>query len=353
MKRKVVILSLDGGGIRGIIPGVILAYIEQGLRNRAGDDRRLADYFDLVAGTSTGGILGALYLTPSADEPFRPGYTADEAVNLYFEQGPSIFSRKFWQKVESLGGVSDEKYDVSAFKTALNRYFGESRLSQMLKPCLITAYDLERRKAVFFTSREAARADDRDYWMRDVVLATSSAPTYFEPALVRSLAGSEHALIDGGVFANNPTLCAYAEARKMSFENIGKAENPCVEDMLILSIGAGGKSMAEKKPYPYDRMKDAGKLKWISPLIDIMMSGNAETVDFQTRQIFDTLSGRGPEDYHRLEPGIGQASPEMDDARPDNMAALRAAGQEFVEQNKPELDAIVEKLIAHRVAAIV
>ena len=347
-QKKVAILAIDGGGIRGIIPGVVMEYIESELRRVEGDEVRIADYFDLVAGTSTGGILTGLYLLPDEQNPTRPKYNATEAVNLYFLNGPKIFNLNIWQRINTMGGLSDEKYEAKSFEKALSQYFGSSLLSDLLKPSLITAYDIEKRKAIFFTSKQAKETPTKDFKMRDVVRATSSAPTYFEPPLIYSEEGTSYALIDGGVFANNPALCAYAEARKIDFKDIGKAINPCGQDMLIISLGSGARSMARKRPYPYKKFKDAGKLKWIPAVIDIMMSGNSETVDYQLVQIFDTLAAEDKTDYHRLDPDIGLASPKMDDAKPSNMEALRQAGKAFITENKYELDVIVSKLIAHK-----
>lgn len=347
-RKKVTILSIDGGGIRGIIPGVVLAYIESELRRIEGDEVRIADYFDLVAGTSTGGILTGLYLLPDENNPTRPKYDASEAVNLYFLNGPKIFNLNVWQRINTLGGLSDEKYDAGYFEKALQQYFGNSLLSDLLKPSLITAYDIEKRKAVFFTSKEAKETPIKNFKMRDVVRATAAAPTYFEPPLIYSEQGTAYALIDGGLFANNPALCAYAEARKINFAEIGKPSQPCGEDMLIISLGSGARSMARKRPYPYKKFKDAGKLKWIPAVIDIMMSGNSETVDYQLMQIFDTLAPEDKNDYHRLDPDIGLASPKMDDAKPTNMEALRQAGKAFISENRDELELIVSKLIAHK-----
>lgn len=347
-QKKVTILSIDGGGIRGIMPGVILEYIESELRRIEGGEVRIADYFDLVAGTSTGGILAGLYLLADENNPTRPKYNASEAVNLYFLNGPKIFDINIWRRLDSLVGLSDEKYDASNFEKSLQQYFGDSLLSDLLKPSLITAYDIEKRKAIFFTSKRAKETPIKNFKMRDVVRATSSAPTYFEPPLIYSQEGTSYALIDGGVFANNPALCAYAEARKINFNHVGKTIHPCCEDMLIISMGSGARSMARKRPYLYKKYKDAGKLKWIPAIIDIMMSGNSETVDYQLMQIFDTLAPEDKADYHRLDPDIGLASPKMDDAKPANMEALRQAGKAFIVENKDELDVIISKLIAHK-----
>ncbi len=346
--KKVTILSIDGGGIRGIMPGVIMAYIESELRRKEGDDKRVADYFDMIAGTSTGGILTGLYLVPDKTNVTRPRYTADDAVNLYFLNGPKIFNLNLVQRIKSLNGLSDEKYNADYFEKALHRYFGKSLLSDLLKPSLITAYDIEKRKAIFFTSDQAKKTPVRDFVMSDVVRATSAAPTYFEPPLIYAQDGTAYALIDGGLYANNPSLCAYAEARKMSFKHLGKAVKPRGKEMLILSLGSGTKSMAKQRPYPYKKFKDAGKLKWIPPVIDMMMSGNSETVDYQLMQIFDTMEPEDKNDYHRLDPDIGLANPEMDDASLLNMEALRQAAKRFIAENQNELDMIVSKLIANK-----
>lgn len=346
--KKVTILSIDGGGIRGIIPGVVMEYIEGELRRIEGDDKRISDYFDLIAGTSTGGILTGLYLVPDEKNPTRPKYNATEAVNLYFLNGPKIFDLNLWKRLRTIGGMADEKYNAAYFEKALRNYFGDSLLSDLLKPSLISAYDIEKRRAVFFTSLEAKETAVRNFRMRDVVRATSSAPTYFEPPLIYAEDGTAYALIDGGVFANNPALCAYAEARKINFSNIGKAFEPCGEEMLIISLGSGARSMAKKRPYAHKKYKDAGKLKWIPAVIDIMTSGNSETVDYQLMQIFDTLKPGDKNDYHRIDPDIGLANPEMDDASPENMEALRQAAKAYIAVNHDQLDVIVSKLIAHK-----
>lgn len=347
-EKKVTILSIDGGGIRGIIPGVIMEYIEGELRRIEGDEVRIADYFDLIAGTSTGGILTGLYLTPDEKKPSRPKYDATEAVNLYFLNGPKIFDLNLWSRVRTLGGMADEKYNATYFEQALLHYFGEALLSDLLKPSLISAYDIEKRRAVFFTSLEAKESAVRNFKMRDVVRATASAPTYFEPPLIYAEDGAAYALIDGGVFANNPALCAYAEARKIDFSHLGKAIEPCGRELLIISLGSGARSMARKRPYPHKKYKDAGKLKWIPAVIDIMTTGNSETVDYQLKQIFDTLDSADKDDYHRVDPDIGLANPEMDDASPENMEALRQASKAYIAENQDELDVIVSKLIAHK-----
>lgn len=343
--KKIRILSLDGGGIRGILPGTILTYIEKRIKEKTNDpEAKIGEYFDFIAGTSTGGILGLIYLCP--DEEGKYKYSAAEALNIYLDQGDEIFDVSLRKKIESVGGVLDEKYNAIELEAALNDYFKDVKLSEIIKPCIITSYDIRNRKAHFFTSHDAT-ADVRDYYIKDVARATSAAPTYFEPVRIKSIYGSPHALIDGGMFANNPSLCAYAEARTVNFSKIlnneEKPNKPGGKDMLIVSIGTG----SVEEPYHFREFKDAGITKWIKPLIDIMMSGNSETVDYQLKQVYETLPVEDCKDYYRIQPKLTYADSAMDNARMENLRALYEDGLSCIKTNKEQLDEVVEKLIGN------
>jgi len=328
------ILSIDGGGIRGIIPGQVLVSLEKKLQQVAGDSEvRICDYFDLIAGTSTGGILTCAFLCPDLpDNPGRPKFTAEEAVELYLDRGGQIFEVSIWQAIESLGGLAEEKYSARALNRALKDYFGDVRLSQLLKPCLITAYDTTNRCAKFFTQHDIVSENLDDFLVRDVARATSAAPTYFEPARTRPLNDGAFSLIDGGVFANNPALCAYAEVR-------AKLSRASAQNMVLLSLGTG----YAKKKYPYHTIKKWGQLEWIKPLIDIMMSGVAETVDYQLQQIFDSVDRPGQ--YLRINSDLRQASPDMDNASKDNLKKLKAEGERIARDFDQALNDFIPLLL--------
>ena len=119
-----------------------------------------------------------------------------------------------------------------------------------------------KQKGKAFNSADASISTD-NFLVKDICRATSAAPTYFSPARIQSQYGQNFSLIDGGVYANNPALCAYAEARKMPFGQIFKTDQkpdyPTVNDMIIISIGTG----SEAKSYPFKKMENAGKLAWI------------------------------------------------------------------------------------------
>jgi len=338
---KANILSIDGGGIRGILPAKALAYIENRLiaNNK---NTRLSDYFDLIVGTSTGGIIAALLTTP--DENGRPKYTAQDAIDLYADNGGKIFDSSLWKKISSIGGITDEKYSASYLEKILDKYLGSTMLSQTTKPILITSYDIRNRATKFFGTADTIN-ENRDFYLKDICRATSAAPTYFEPARITSATDTPFALIDGGMFANNPAMTAYAEARTIDFAKIigneNKPTHPSANNMFMVSIGTG----SIKKPYYYEEVKDWGSVQWIKPLIDIMMSANAETVDFELKQLFSTCIN--PKDYIRLVPELIGVNPDMDDASSRNIQALLQLGDKFVANNKEILDNLATQLISN------
>lgn len=337
MTKLTRILSIDGGGIRGVLPGQIIVALEKKLQQKSGNaNARIADYFDLFAGTSTGGILTCLYLCPDSNNISRPKFTAQEAVNLYLLNGGEIFKSNVAQKVLSVSGIADEKYSAKSLEQSLQNYFGETRLSELLKPCIITSYDIFNRTTHFFTQHDAKQKEGYDYLLREVARATSAAPSYFEPALVHSISEVSYPLIDGGIFANNPAMCAYAEARDLFYNGYPERKN---DEIFILSIGTG----TIKKQYDYKKAKDWGALGWVSPIIDMMMSGVSETVDYQLRKLFEAFGM--PNNYIRIMPELGMASPEMDDASPSNLIALKEAGISSAEKFDDELEKIAELLL--------
>jgi patatin-like phospholipase/acyl hydrolase len=328
------ILSIDGGGIRGIIPAQVLVALERKLQRKTGDPTtHIADHFDLIAGTSTGGILTCIYLSPDPEHPARPRFSAEQAVDLYLRRGAEIFSIPLWHKIKSGAGAFDERYPADGLEKALKDLLGDLKLSQLLKPCLITAYDIKRRRTVFFTQYDAQARSGRDFRARDVARATSAAPTYFECANVTSRTRVRYPMIDGSVFANNPALCAFAEARH------ALPGKPRADQTLILSLGTG----LVKTPYDYAEAKDWGAVGWIRPLIDIMMSGAAETVDYQLGQIFSSVGK--PQHYLRIDTALDPRNADMDNASAENLAELRDIGQELSQTMRSELDRFAEMLL--------
>jgi patatin-like phospholipase/acyl hydrolase len=318
MAGPVRVLSIDGGGIRGVIPAAVVAEIER----RTG--RTVPDLFDLVAGTSTGGII-ALGLTVPGEHG-APRWRAADLLELYRREGEHIFSRSVWQRITSAEGVLDEKYPADGLEAALSRYFGDARLRDALTPVLLTAYELERRKPFFFRSRRAAANPIYDFPMREAARATSAAPTYFEPPeLVNDADGEHYALVDGGVFANNPSMCAYAEILS---EDRGA-------DVFVVSLGTGQLN----RPIHYADAKDWGLLGWAKQIFNVVLDGVSDTTDYELEQLL------GPERHARLQIELIGACDDLDDASPGNIANLETKARELIAGNDAEIDRVCAALV--------
>jgi patatin-like phospholipase/acyl hydrolase len=333
------ILSIDGGGIKGIISGYILVSLERILKKIDNNPNgKISDYFDLIAGTSTGGILTSIYLTP--DKYGKPKYSAMDAVNIYLKYGDKIFDISFLHRLKSGNGILDEKYDKSNLEKIVKQYFNDLMLSDLIKPCLITSYDIKNRKGHFFKSHKAKKFKTYNFKLRDVTRATSAAPTYFEIAYIKSQGNISYPLIDGGVFVNNPSMCAYAEARTIKFNEY--KNKPKANNMALLSIGNGSQS----SPYTYKKSKDWGIIKWINPIIDIMMGGSVDIVDYQLKQIFDTVDY--PKQYLRINPDLNGASSDMDNVTNKNLKLLKESGIKNSKKFKDQLESFAELLINNK-----
>jgi predicted acylesterase/phospholipase RssA len=234
----------------------------------------------------------------------------------------------------SLDGLVDERYDNSVLKETLEHHLGHARLRDVISDIFVTAYEIKVRKAFFFRS---ARASGRegvegapeayDYALADVALATSSAPTYFEPVEVTSAAGEAHALIDGGVYATNPAMCGYAELRKRD----------STEDLVLVSLGTG--TQTREHAIDIRRARGWGTVRWARPVIDIMFDGVADTVEFE----LDKLLGSR---YLRFQTVLEGANEAMDDASPENLRNLRRLADRLVTSKEADIDEACRRLAA-------
>jgi uncharacterized protein len=318
------VLSIDGGGIRGIIPAMVLAEIER----RTG--KRIAEMFDLIAGTSTGGILALGLTKPGQDG--GPEYSAKKLIELYETEGGKIFSIPVWHRIHSAGGLTEEKYPATGIEDVAQRYFGDVRLAQAHKEVLVAAYEIEKRGPWFFKRRHALDpARGFNPFMREVARATSAAPTYFEP--IQLMVGPEGnlAFIDGGVHSNNPAMCAYVEARKI---------HPDENDFLVVSLGTGELT----RNMPYEEVRGWGLALWAQPILNVVFDGVADTVDYQLRELL--VSEGDDRRYYRLQTVLDIGKDDMDDASRTNIAALKVKAREIIAKNDDALKALCAQLVA-------
>jgi uncharacterized protein len=330
MVRRRFLLSIDGGGIRGIVPALVLAEIEK--RTEA----RVAQLFDLVAGTSTGGILTLGLLKPGGDG--TPQFEASELVDLYAERGDDIFHDSLLWKIRSLGGLAEERYDEKPLEKVLKDYFGDARLSEALTEFSITSYDLYESHPFFMKRSYSKEKPEWDYPMWWAARATSAAPTYFEPFEIQASLPDEHdhVLVDGGVFANNPTVCGYVDALEM-----WGAET----EIVVCSLGTGEKRM---RALSHDKVSDWGAAKWATTILDTVFDGVSDTVDYQMKRLCKARPGETPR-YRRFQIQVPDGmSAALDNATPDQIKRLRGLGEELIRLHRPQLDEMCQQLVEPR-----
>jgi patatin-like phospholipase/acyl hydrolase len=265
------ILSLDGGGIRGIVSVVLLERLaaEPGLA-------RWLDGARLCAGTSTGGLI-ALGLAH--------GIALPELRELYETRGKEIFDDSWLDDLRDLGRIAGAEYDNDALIDDLRSLFGRTTLGELRKRVLVPAFDLDNEakpaslrtwKPKLFHNFPGEDSDAAALAWK-VGLYTSAAPTYFPSA---------DGYVDGGVFANNPSLCALTQA----LDRRTRGRIPSLRDVALVSIGTGTSLV-----YIEGRTHDWGYARWAKPLVNLMLDGVSGVADYQCRQLL------GPR-YHRLAP---------------------------------------------------
>jgi patatin-like phospholipase/acyl hydrolase len=289
------ILSLDGGGLRGLITTTLLERIE------AAAPGFLANA-SLIVGTSTGGIL-ALALAQGL-APYR-------IMRMYLDDGPQIFHRSLGRKIGSLLGLREAKYNNDGLKKALQEVFGDSKLKDLGKRVAVTAFKLDDQTTFPPTWRPKifhnypGEDSDGEERVVNVALRTANAPTFFP---------SSDGYVDGGTFAGNPSVVALAQALDPRSQ-LGKMRDlSCIR---LLSVGTG-----ENATYLPGGRLDWGVGQWAMPLVNILLDGVAGIADFQCRQIlrekYFRLQVELPEDKKipmdsvndlSLMLGIGQQSP--------------------------------------------
>ena len=306
------VLSIDGGGIRGIIPAIILGKLQKRLA------RNLYEVFDLIAGTSTGGII-ALGIGTRGNNG-QP-YTPDELLNLYVENGPVIFKKNFLTPEKEL---LFPKYSPDALEKVLAEFFQDTEFKTALTPLLISSYDLQSQLPFFFKSHQITAKPNYNWPVTSIARATSAAPTYFPP-LHLTRGAEDYALVDGGVFVNNPAMAAYAEARHLY---------PDSTQFVVVSVGTGDR----QDSISYAQAKEWGLLGWAKQIVPVFMDSVSEAVDYQLSQIPGCT-------YHRLQASHLQAAEnDMDDVAPENLVNLQETAKEYVATHSAELDKICADL---------
>ncbi|KAL3500282.1 hypothetical protein ACH5RR_039375 [Cinchona calisaya] len=379
--HAVTILSIDGGGVRGIIPATILEFLETELKNIDGRDARIADYFDIISGTSTGGLITAILTTPNDDhENRRPLFTAQEVVEFYLKESPYVFPQRLEKRLtttalyeasntnitiittlfhwfrwaaEKLGlpkflskyldrfeeAFLHPKYDGKYLHDKIKTMMGAKRLRDTLTNVVIPAYDVLRFQPRVFSTRNARIQNSTNFKLSDVCISTSAAPTYFPPYLFTHNY-TKFSMVDGGLAANNPTVLAIREAvlddckKRIAISSEGNVD---FSKFIVLSLGTGASS---DKVDIWDP-EDWGILAWLgapsfstTPIIEALMTANDEMVDVYMSLILRALGINPLKNYLRIQDeGLDRKDTSLDNSDPKHLQELVELGKGLLNKN--------------------
>lgn len=299
------ILAIDGGGVRGAAPASFLEKLEQTL------GRSIHDTFDLIAGTSTGGLI-AMYIAST-------GNSAKSCCEQFYSSKTlgTIMDKSLWDKIAPL--QQKPVYDGKGKTRTVQEVLGDKRLQEVDKKLLVTAYDFIERHIVVYKSW-GGENHRKNPLLAEIADATSAAPTFFPS--VRTEDGRW--LIDGGLAANNPSTCAVAEAIKLGHQT---------SDIRLLSLGTGRSTQHQDDREGYGQQsKDWGAIGWLTDghLLEHLFTGSSTAMDYLCRQILG-------DNFVRINEALTLASAATDDSSPDNVANLKTEGERWFEDHKDEV----------------
>lgn len=319
-EKPIVILSVDGGGVRGLIPAVLIAEMEKQL------GKPITEMVDLFAGTSAGSIVIGFLNIPNAQKKQR--YTAVEAVDLSQGVITKLFSNSVFRKIRTLGGLAGSKYSAKPLEGFLNQYLGDLTVANTVKPILIPSIDLKTNQIFNFSTRYAKEWPAMfNLPMQMAIRASTAAPVYFKPIGVRLRSGADLVLADGGIIALSPDLLALVEARIL-YPN---------RHYILISLSTG-RFQGERK-IAATGINGGSALKMIEPFIGASLSGQLSLNNIYLQQEIK----RGDLEYYRVEIGVTKEGSSLDDATPKNIQYLKQVGLETANRN-PVFGQIIDRL---------
>ena len=308
------ILCLDGGGMRGIIPVVILQELEKCIRDLGGSDD-IANYFDMIAGTSTGGLI-TLAMTCDSALPHKTQNGSNQIdlsalLRNYMTMGKEIFQAQ--TSIFGLRQFVSDKYYSTNIQNLCQRWFGVRTIDSAKVPTLIMAYDLSKGCQKLITSYGGEPSCP--VWI--AARATSAAPTYFSP-----IEYGGDLLVDGGVIANNPAIYAYFDA-KLLYPDCPKFH------MLSISTGGVHHTMA------MDSTK--GLMNWADQVSPMYSTAQKRTTDHVMERLSDV-------DYIRIDDPLPEPV-KMDETNPAALEYIRNQAQLTADKNRHVLEDFAKRLV--------
>ncbi|MBI4931903.1 MAG: patatin-like phospholipase family protein [Bacteroidetes bacterium] len=344
--KTIRILSIDGGGLRGVVPLTILNEFKTRLKLYAG--KEIWECFDLIAGTSTGGLItSAITLRDKNAAEKKAKYTINDILNVYIDHGKDIFPQRGWlgNKWHALKDIFRPTFGEEGIAKVFKDVLGEHRISDCLTNIMVSTYDLNNNVPLFFKSLDNAVNKNLDALLYDICRATSAGPTYLPTYIFNYPKNPDtekphRNCIDGGVYVNNPSMAALAEfVKNYAFydKSIARKEDVDFKNIFVLSVGTG----TYAAPIKDNASATKGELYWAKTISDVMMRGVNKTTDYEMNEIMEDGN------YLRLSINIdNEEHADMSNSSKETTQYLIKAAQEQVLNNADKmnkLNAFIQK----------
>lgn len=322
---KKVILSLDGGGARGVITLAYLQRLQYLLRKKTNPDAHVIDFVDVVAGTSSGAIIGALLAQ-------SPKLSVERISDIFKRNLSRIFSTSIWRRIWTLDGFLWNRYKSAPLEECFDEFFGEAPLSSIQKSLIIPTYDTHKAAPYIFSSEKARRCMSDDFRLKDALRSAVAAPSYFAGKWIQPLSGEgQSCLIDGGVFANNPSMIAIGQ---MLSEDPGLS----MRDISVISVGTG----LAKYSSAFDGSSHWGSLMWGLSIIGLLIEATSSATERVCRKLTT-----GDAIYSRFNPPLFEKGlpKDLDNTSDKFIDSLLELACFELGRHQQELELVVDRLI--------
>ncbi|GBB98701.1 hypothetical protein RclHR1_00330028 [Rhizophagus clarus] len=344
-RERTWILSIDGGGIRGLIPSIILDKLEKVINEKIDDGRkplgrdlRIADIFDVVAGTSTGSII-ALGLTVSDEvDKSKPKHPASKLVDIYEKERNHIFKPSLPFSISSSFPLKFfcTKYKPDNFEALLKENFSRKNneictLNDIVEGVhvLVPSYNITKKEEVYFNNYPTYRSTDESdiytsFSIPDVIRASTAAPTCFPAKEI-----SKNNYIDGGVFMNNPSYFAYRDAQRIYKTN----------KYVVVSLGTG------YYQEEINHLTSGGPAYWGLPFLSLTMNSSSKLVE---GYFSNNNNDKNPNklvydfEYLPIRPELDRDT-SLDDTSQDSINNLRNVAEKYIKEE--EFNNLVDKIL--------
>ncbi len=321
-KKYYKILSIDGGGMKGIIPACFLKQFVKAT------GKEVHEYFDHVVGTSAGSIIASALLVPNAEGGAK--YSASEVCSIFLDAKNWCQTSEEY-KLESHDGLVAPKYETTNIHNTVKKIATDLKLSETLKPLSVLSYSLNNSAPHIWSTYSAKDNPDKDFYVRDAVEASIAYPTAFAPKKTVGPDDKIYYDVDGGVYTKNPVLFTAADFLKHN-------SNFNASDLQIFSLGTG----KEKSSNIMDKMSGYGENDWKIKqhlFLSLVQEATSSASEMEASEIFPH--------YHRLNPNLPESLSNMCNDSIDNKESLLKLSEDYFTQIKDQVMSIVKEMDGH------